>query len=449
MYRDDTVTILKEESSPDGEAMKTKITKRAVDELRSKAKGEGRTLYVRDDELTGFGVLSTKAGACSYFVEYRLGGRGTTQKRMTIGKHGVLTPDEARKLAKEELGRVARRVDVAQERKDERAKLKARTFRDLSESYFEANGRQEKTGDWKSRHWKETHAMLEKSVYPVLGTKVPDAITKPELAGLINKTKAHSHSVARRLHETLRPLFGWAFASGAIQSNPMTGLPCPKPVEARDRVLSDEEIKALWQAVTAEGWPFASVFKVLLLTGQRREEVAGMRWREVDLDAGTWTIAKERCKNGKAHTVDLSPEAARLFDPLGDVAAARLMRNGEGKEDFVFSTTGRTPVSGFSKTKARIDARMREILGDKFHPWRTHDLRRTAASGMAALGFQPHVIERVLNHVSGAQGGLVGVYQRHEYREERKRAITAWGAHVLWIVSAEKPASNVVPLRVA
>ena len=122
------------------------------------------------------------------------------------------------------------------------------------------------------------------------------------------------------------------------------------------------------------------------------------------------------------------------------------MRNAEGEADFVFSTTGRTPVSGFSKTKARIDARMQQILGDKFQPWRTHDLRRTAASGMAALGFQPHVIERVLNHVSGAQGGLVGVYQRHEYREERKRAIMAWGAHVIALVSAEAPASNVVPL---
>ena len=177
-------------------------------------------------------------------------------------------------------------TDMAQERKDARARLKAGTFRELSESYFAANGKREKTGEWKSRHWKETHAMLEKSVYPVLGTKVPDAITKPELAGLINKTKARRILSRVALHETLRPLFGWAFASGAIQSNPMTGLPCPKPVEARDRVLSDEEIKAFWQAVTAEGWPFSSVFKVLLLTGQRREEVAGMRWREVDLDAG-------------------------------------------------------------------------------------------------------------------------------------------------------------------
>ncbi len=431
-----------------GAQMKGKITKKAIDALIAEAKAAAGAVFLWDSELAGFGAKATASG-CSYVVQYRLGGRGAPTKRLTLGKHGVLTPDEARKRAKEELGEVAGGTDIAQERKDARARLKAGTFRDLSESYFAANGKREKTGEWKSRHWKETHAMLEKSVYPVLGTKVPDAITKPELAGLINKTKAHSHSVARRLHETLRPLFGWAFASGAIQNNPMTGLPCPKPVEARDRVLSDEEIKALWQAVTAEGWPFASVFKVLLLTGQRREEVAGMRWREVDLDAETWTIAKERCKNGKAHTVDLSLDAARLLDPLSDVAAPRLMRNAEGKEDFVFSTTGRTPVSGFSKTKARIDARMRDILGDKFQPWRTHDLRRTAASGMAALGFQPHVIERVLNHVSGAQGGLVGVYQRHEYREERKRAITAWGAHVMGIVSAERPTSNVVPLRVA
>jgi integrase len=130
-----------------------------------------------------------------------------------------------------------------------------------------------------------------------------------------------------------------------------------------------------------------------------------------------------------------------MLDPLGDVAAPRLVRSAEA-EDLIFSTTGRTPVSGFSKAKGRIDARMQEMLGDKFKPWRTHDLRRTAASEMAALGFQPHVIERVLNHVSGAQGGLVGVYQRHEYREERRRAIMAWGAHVMGVVSIDKLPAN-------
>ncbi len=115
----------------------------------------------------------------------------------------------------------------------------------------------------------------------------------------------------------------------------------------------------------------------------------------------------------------------------------------------MFSTTGTTPVSGFSKVKRRLDKRMQEILGDRFQPWRIHDLRRTTASGMAALGFQPHVIERVLNHVSGAQGGLVSVYQRHNYREERKRATIAWGAQMMQIVSGEELPAKVVRLRAA
>ena len=170
-----------------------------------------------------------------------------------------------------------------------------------------------------------------------------------------------------------------------------------------------------------------------------------MVWREVDLDKREWTIAKERAKNRQGSHGRPAPEAVRLLDRLGEPAAARRASD----EEFVFSTTGHTPVSGYSKVKRRIDARMQEILGDKFQPWRIHDLRRTAASGMAALGFQPHVIERVLNHVSGAQGGLVSVYQRYEYRDERKRAIMAWGDQVMQIVSGEKQASNVVPLRVA
>ena len=108
-----------------------------------------------------------------------------------------------------------------------------------------------------------------------------------------------------------------------------------------------------------------------------------MRWRELDVDNATWTIAKERCKNGKAHTIDLSPEAFRILVPLGDAVA---FRPALSTDDFVFSTTGTTPVNGFSGAKARIDKRMHELLGEKFQPWRTHDLRRTAASGMAALG---------------------------------------------------------------
>ncbi len=425
---------------------KARITKRAVDDLHSRAKSEGRTLYLRDDDITGFGAVSTKAGACSYFIEYRLGGRGTTQKRLTIGKHGVLTPDEARKRTKEELGKVARGADVVQAKKEAREKLTSATFRDVVERYLAVHVERHLNGQSKpSCYWAEKRVRLLSDDVKFLLGKPIDLIERADIATTIDKIQTRSHASARVLFADVRLIFAWAMERGSIKVNPMLGMKGPQPLEARDRVLSDEEVKALWQAASELSWPFENVFKVLLLTGQRREEVAGMRWREVDLDAGQWTIAKERCKNGKAHTVDLHPEAIALLDPLGDDAAPRLIRDGEG--DFVFSTTGTTAVSGFSKAKARLDARMREILGDKFQDWRTHDLRRTAASGMAALGFHPHVIERVLNHVSGAQGGLVSVYQRHEYRQERRHAIMAWGDKVMQIVGTEKVASNVVAMR--
>jgi integrase len=413
-----------------------KITKRAVDGLAAQAKAEGRTLYRWDADLTGFGMLATKTGSVSYFVEYRLGGRGAKNRRMSLGKHGVLTPDEARKLAKEELGKVARGADIVREKREAREKLTGLTLRDLVERYLDIHAKP-------GRYWAEKRARLLSDELKVLHTKPAALIKRADIVSLIDKLQGRSHASARVLFADIRPIFAWALDRAAIEVNPIAGMRGPQPLDARDRVLSDEEIKAFWEAASELSWPFENVFKVLLLTGQRREEVAGMRWREVDLDAGQWTIAKERCKNGRAHTVDLSPEAVRMLDPLGDEAAPRLAKSAED-EDFVFSTTGRTPVSGFSKAKTRIDARMKSILGEKFQPWRTHDLRRTAASGMAALNFQPQVIERVINHVSGAQGGLVGVYQRHEYREERRRAIMAWDAHVMRLVSADKSLSNVV-----
>ncbi|MGA9265527.1 MAG: tyrosine-type recombinase/integrase [Rhodomicrobium sp.] len=413
---------------------KARITKRAVDDLRARAKDRGRTLYLRDDEVTGFGAVCTKTGATSYFIEYQLGGRGTTQKRMTLGKHGVLTPEQARQRAKEELGRVARHVDVVQVKKDEKAKLTGLTFKDAVERFLSIHGKG-------TRYWAQKQTRLMSADTKPIASKPMATITRVQIAATIDKVQARSGAAARHLFADVRPVFAWALDRGLIETNPMAGMKAPAASEARDRVLTDEEVKAFWQAATEEGWPFSSVFKVLLLTGQRREEVAGMRWREVTLDdPAQWTIAKERAKNGKAHTIDLHPEAVRLLDPLGDAAAARRA----GDAEYVFSTTGRTPVSGFGRVKDRIDTRMQATLGGKFQPWRIHDLRRTAASGMAALGFQPHVIERVLNHVSGAQGGLVGVYQRHEYKDERKRAIMAWGDYLMQLVSCEeKPATNV------
>jgi integrase len=186
----------------------------------------------------------------------------------------------------------------------------------------------------------------------------------------------------------------------------MIGLAKPKAPASRARVLSDDEIRTFWTATEALGEPFAPLFRLLLLTGQRLNEVAGMRRAEIEGDV--WRIPASRAKNHREH-----------FLPLGALARA-IIAEAPG-DDLVFSTTGRTAVSGFSKAKARLDALMGEVA-----PWRLHDLRRTMAMNLAALGVAPVVTEKALNHVSGVSGGLVGVYQRFDYAAEVRAAVEAW-----------------------
>ena len=420
--------------------MKTKITKRAVDELRSKSKIEGRTLYLRDEELTGFGVLSTKAGACSYFVEYRLGGRGTTQKRMTIGKHGALTPDEGRKRAKEELGKVARGADVAQAKKETREKLTGATLKDAIFRFLASNKR---TG----RYWVHKQArLLGKDMEPLHGRPLA-SIKRSDVLAVIDEVRMRSEAAARLLFVDLRPFFKWAVERELMETNPAAEMKPPAAATKRDRVLDEHEVKAFWEAASDTSWPFASIYKLLLLTGARREEVAGMKWSELDLDAGVWLLPGERTKNKRDHRIPLSREAIDLLDRRGIAAIKAGL--GYQDSDFVFSTTGHSAPSGFSKAKKALDERMKAILGARFKDWRVHDLRRTCATGMENLGVETRVVETALNHVSGAKAGIVGIYQRSDHRDAVAAAFHAWGGRVMRTVSGEELPANVVRLRMA
>jgi integrase len=419
-----------------------KITKSLVDTLTTDARSAGRTLYVWDAALTGFGVLATKTGSVSYFIEYRLGGRGTPNKRLSIGKHGPLTPDEARKAAKIKLGEVARGQDVAQEKKDERRKLAAGTFKDACEQYLAMKGNG-------NRSWPETRRILEFDAMPVLGNRPMVTITRGEVAAMIDGVTQRSPSVGRALFAAVRPLFKWARNRGVIESNPIADLEGPEPLAARKRVLGLDELRAFWTATSLIGWPFSPVFRLLLLTAQRKEEAAGMMWEELDLERGIWRLpsAEEyqpaRTKNGEEHIVDLSPQAAAILAALP----------GE-RRGLVFTTTGTTPVSGFSKVKDRLDALMagelqRELNQPdyKLRPWRTHDLRRTAATLMGEqLDVSQGVVERILNHVSGTQGGLMGIYQRQQYREKRRNALLAWGVFIAQLTGDLPAADHIVTL---
>jgi integrase len=227
----------------------------------------------------------------------------------------------------------------------------------------------------------------------------------------------------------------WAVERGIIANSPVEKIK-PQGVEtARDRVLSDDEMRVAWRAFGSVGWPFGDIAKLLLLTGARRDEIAESRWSEIDLVAKTWTIAKERSKNGVAHEIPLSDVALQII--------AGLPRVGEKKDGPVFTTTGTTPVSGFSRAKATIDKAIVEALKERatdhaqMRPlagWVFHDMRRTAASGMAGLGIAPHVVEAVLNHRSGTIKGVAAVYNRYSYAAEKREALDKWAARVTVIV---------------
>jgi integrase len=256
----------------------------------------------------------------------------------------------------------------------------------------------------------------------VLAFKARDiAIVRRCLSPLVGACRS---SVSR-----LRTFFGWAIANDLTEGDPTAGVRKPAKEVARNRVLTDEEIIAFWSGTEQLGAPFGHLFRLLLLTAQRKSEVAGIRWSELDLAGRIWTIPGARAKNGKPHMVHLNALACEVLEEVPRVT----------DQDLLFSGNGRTPASGFSKPKDRLDAAIMVAAG-----WVLHDLRRTAITGMARLGIAPHVADRVLNHQAGTIRGVAAVYNQFAYVDERRAALEAWGRFVESLVRPVP--SNVVPL---
>jgi integrase len=197
-----------------------------------------------------------------------------------------------------------------------------------------------------------------------------------------------------------------------LDQSPAEGVPLPRKEVARDRVLSDEELTEVILAARRIGGPYGAIVELLALTGQRREEVARMKWEELELTGRVWTLPKSRAKNAKAHVVHLCHQSLTLLKGAGRRAG------------FIFSFDGIKPFNVFSRAKRHLD----QISG--VTSWRLHDLRRTCVSGMARLGVAPHVADKILNHQTGTIAGVAAIYQRHEFLAERRAALDLWGAHV-------------------
>jgi integrase len=268
---------------------------------------------------------------------------------------------------------------------------------------------------------------------------IVDEAREKGVPGRQKRNKDSSEPRARKMHAALSKLYGWLMERRRVKVNPCVGIKTDAP-KSRERVLTPDEIVLFWTACARLTRPFGDCIRLLLLTGCRLNEVAGMRRSELSADGKVWTIPGYRTKNHRAHDVPLSTLAR---DILTGVATTG---------DFVFTTNGATPISGWSKMKNRLDEAMAEDSDAQSDDnvkskWRLHDLRRTCATGMAEIGVPPHIVEACLNHISGAKAGVAGIYNRAAYTEEKKVALERWAAHVEAVISERE--SNVVSIRKA
>jgi integrase len=407
--------------------MRGRVTKSKLQELQRQSHTSGKAVLLYDEAIKGFGARVAPSQTITFFFEYRLGGRKGKTRRQSLGRMGDLTPEQARRKAEALRGQTLQGVDVAEERKRERAELTSLTFAEAAERYLSSQGRNNVS-------WAETRRLIHHDAIPAFGNRRLNTISRGEIATLIDRIAARAPVTARALFAAIRPMFQWALERELIETTPCEGLRPPAPPRARDRVLSLNELRALWLSAEQLGYPFGPLWQMLILTGQRLNEVAGARWEEINLDDALWSIPGRLMgedgsrirgtKNTAAHWVDLSPQALRVLDDCPRQSGP-----------YVFSVTGRTPVSGFSKVKARLDSLMSQHLRHQPDAWRNHDIRRSVATHMAEeLGIDEGVIERILNH---KPHGIKAVYQRQQYRERRREALLEWGALVAELVADE------------
>lgn len=257
-----------------------------------------------------------------------------------------------------------------------------------------------------------------------------DTAKRAGIPGLGRRNKGHSDARGRSMADCLGTMFGWLLEHRRITSNPCIGTHRPAAPAARDRVLrvkvdsgNGDELRWVWTAADRAGEPFGPLVKLLLITGARREEIAQATYDELADDFMVLRLPGSRTKNGRAHDIPLPPLARDILKGL--------KRRGSR---FVFTTTGSSPISGFSKYKDRLDGLVAAEAKKEIPHWTLHDLRRTAATGMAGIGIMPHIIEAVLNHVSGAKASVAGIYNREAYEPEKKAALEKWAAHIEIIV---------------
>lgn len=381
------------------------------------------------------GKKAQPTGKKAWQVRYRAAG---VHRRMTLGYHPAMTLADARDLARATLAKAQGGRDPVGEAAAEKAakEADAKSDRDQIKALVEQFDKRHLSS---LKSGKSARRFLERFMVPAWGTRKVQTITRRDVVELLDGIVDSDRGVtANRVLAHIRGFLNWCRERDIVQVCPTDNMKAPVKEVSRERVLTDQEVRWFWAACDKTGEPWGPLGKVLLLTGQRLNEAAQMTKAEVQ--GATWHMDGNRTKNGRAHDV-----------PLSVVALAVLQDRVPGKNGHLFTTTGTTPVSGFNKGLQHLAKAMVEIASEgqdsavNIPKWGFHDLRRTCATGMEKLGIAVQVTEAALNHVSGSKAGIVGVYQRHTFADEKRAALEAWGRLVLTLVEGQP--NNVVRME--
>lgn len=383
--------------------MKSKLTTKFIESIKL---NPAKRLDFRDDLMPGLVLRVSPSGTRTFCLHGRVNG---TMRRVAIGRYGVITLAEARERVRQvhyeiESGRFWERTGVEVENRI--------TLGEVIPDYFEKHAKSQ------NRDWRNKQSLLAK--FTDLHGKRLDQIKRPDVVKAIDTIVMTAPVSANRALAHLKHLMNWCVDRGMLDASPLTGMKLPTKETPRERVLINDELQALWVACDADGYPFGDCMKLLILSGQRRTEVAEMKWSEIDLDKRLWTLPSARAKNGKQYTV-----------PITDAMLTVLRRVPRYlTSDYVFTTTGKTPISGFGRVKDRMD----KALPKGTAPWIIHDLRRTMSTNLAMLRVPQPVTEALLNHTTGVVSGVAAIYNVYSYADEKREALSAWSKHLMKVV---------------
>ncbi len=404
---------------------------------------------IPDPGMAGLFLIVQPSGKKSWAVRYRRRGDGQPRKYTLDGFPSL---GMAHKLAQKALDKVAEGGDPAADKR--KIKLTTAppqgTADELFREFLTKHVRRKDGRPIRESTKVETARMLGYRRDPENGAWIPngagvlarwkgrtvESIGRRDVLDLLDELVERGPVTANRTLSALKTCFAWRMKrDDTLQRSPCEGVDDPSAEKSRERVLSDEELGALWRAADADGSRFGPVVQLLILTACRRDEVREAAWAEFDLEKHQWLIPGQRTKNGREHLLPLSDAAMAILQSLPPP---------KGKVQLLFSTTGGTPISGLSKAKHRLHEAMTKQLGSEPERWTLHDIRRTCITGLQRLGFPLEVTEAVANHRGGTLAGIAGVYARHDYANEKKAALDDWARHVASITSGQT--ANIVSL---